>query len=128
MTYKALAILHLATILPAFLIATYLLSRRKGDAQHRMLGRCYMLLMLISATVTLFMPAQVGPALMGHFGFIHLLSLLVFYAIPAALLGIRSNNIAKHKRAMIMLYVGGLLIAGSFALMPGRMLHDYLFA
>lgn len=28
---------------------------------------------------------------------------------------------------MISLYVGGLLIAGSFTLMPGRLLHGWVF-
>ena len=29
--------------------------------------------------------------------------------------------------SMISTYVGGILIAGSFALMPGRLLNDWLF-
>jgi len=28
---------------------------------------------------------------------------------------------------MIGVYVGGILIAGTFALMPGRLLHEWLF-
>jgi len=42
MTYLQLAYLHLATIVPAFLIGTALLFMRKGTPRHRLLGRIYM--------------------------------------------------------------------------------------
>jgi uncharacterized membrane protein len=61
MQYYYLAYSHLATIVPAFLIGTYLLIRRKGTPNHKLLGKIYMALMLVTATITLFMPAQVGP-------------------------------------------------------------------
>jgi uncharacterized membrane protein len=47
--------------------------------------------------------------------------------VPAAYIHARRGNIAKHRSAMIGLYVGGILIAGSFAFMPGRLLHSWLF-
>ena len=127
MTYLQLAYAHLATIVPAFLIGTVLLFMRKGTPVHRLLGRIYMPLMLVTATITLFMPALVGPQLLGHFGFIHGFSLLVFYSVPTAYVNARRGNIAAHRGAMIGLYVGGILIAGSFALMPGRLLHEWIF-
>ncbi|WP_020406298.1 DUF2306 domain-containing protein [Hahella ganghwensis] len=93
MTYLQLAYLHLLTIIPAFFIATYLLLVRKGTLVHRKLGPVYMLLMMVSAVVTLFMPAAIGPALFQHFGFIHLLSLLVLYSVPTAYIAIRQGNV-----------------------------------
>ena len=39
--------------------------------------------MLVTAVTTLFMPAMVGQMLFGHFGFIHLFSLLTAYWYPA---------------------------------------------
>ncbi|WP_346836559.1 DUF2306 domain-containing protein [Microbulbifer sp. SAOS-129_SWC] len=128
MIYLHLAYWHLATIVPAFFIGTYLLLRRKGTPGHRLLGKLYMLLMLATALITLFMSAQVGPTLFHHFGFIHIFSLLVLYSVPAAYLAVRSGNIKKHRGNMVGLYIGGLLLAGSFALMPGRLLHGWVFA
>lgn len=125
--YLPLAYGHLATVVPAFAIGTYLMIRRKGTPMHRLLGKLYMVLMLITAAITLFMPALVGPTLWGHFGFIHLFSLLVFFSVPSAYFAARSHNVKSHKGSMIGLYVGGILIAGSFALMPGRLLHVWLF-
>ena len=128
MDYDQLATLHLASVLPAFVIGTLLLRGRKGTPLHKKLSRIYLPLMIISALITLLMPARVGPALFGHFGFIHSLSLLTLYAAPSAYLAARRGNIQAHRKYMIGLYIGGLLIAGSLALMPGRMLHKFLFS
>lgn len=127
MTYLQLTYLHLATVLPAFLIGTWLLLNHKGTPLHRLLGKTYMVLMLCTAVITLFMPAAVGMRLLNHFGFIHLFSVLTIYAVPAAYLAARRHNVKSHRANMISLYVGGLVIAGSFAFAPGRLLHRWLF-
>ena len=128
MPYQQLAYVHLATIVPAFFIGTYLMVQAKGTDRHRFLGRIYMLLMLLTACVTLFMEAQVGPQLFNHFGFIHLFSLLVLYSVPKAYFALKKKQLSTHKYSMIGVYFGGLLIAGFFAFMPGRMLHNWLFS
>ena len=125
--YETLSFIHLSAIGPAFVIATYMMFTRKGTGIHKILGRTYMLLMLFTAVVTMFMSARVGPTLFDHFGFIHLLSLLVFYTVPAAYFAIKSGNVKKHRFYMINLYVGGLLVAGSFTLLPGRFLGNLIF-
>jgi uncharacterized membrane protein len=127
-TYLLLAYAHLATIVPAFAIGTWLMFSRKGSAKHRGWGKAYMALMLVSAGFSLFMPAVVGPRFLNHFGFIHLFSISVFFTIPMALRAAMRHDIRTHQGNMIGLYVGGLLIAGAFAFTPGRMLHTWLFA
>jgi uncharacterized membrane protein len=127
-TYLPLAYAHLATVLPAFVIGTYMMFARKGDRFHRALGKGYMVLMLVTATISLFMPAVVGPRLLNHFGFIHLFSVLAIVSVPQAYLAAKRHDIKAHKSSMIGLYVGGLIIAGGFAFMPGRLLHSWLFA
>ena len=127
MTYMQLAYLHLATIIPAFLLGTYLLINHKGTPKHKLLGKLYMLLMLFTAIVTLFMSAEVGPTIFNHLGFIHLFSFLVLYSVPSAYFAAKNNNIKKHRGNMIGLYVGGILIAGAFTLAPGRLIHSWLF-
>lgn len=126
--YLQLVYFHLGTVFPAFLIGTYLLFSHKGTPGHKLFGKIYMLLMLFTALITLFMSAEVGPTFLGHFGFIHLLSFMVLYSVPTAYLAARSGNIKKHRANMIGLYVGGILVAGIFTLMPGRMLHDWFIA
>ena len=128
MSYMTLAYVHLATVVPCFLVGAWLLLRRKGTTVHKRFGRVYAVLILCTALVTLAMPALVGPRLLNHFGFIHLFSVLVLVCVPAALYSIRHGNVAAHRGHMVGVYVGGILIAGSFALMPGRLLHGWLFA
>jgi uncharacterized membrane protein len=127
MSYMVLVYLHLATVVPAFLIGTYLLLCRKGTAVHKQLGKIYMLLMLLTASITLLMSAELGPVILNHFGFIHLFSLLVIYSVPAAFVAARKHNVKTHRNNMIGVYVGGILIAGGFAFVPGRLLHSWLF-
>ncbi len=127
MTYLQLAYIHLATVLMAFVLGAYLLLNKKGTASHRQIGKYYMLLMMLTAVVALFMQAQVGPRFLGHFGYIHLFCVLVLYSVPAAYVAARNGNLTKHKANMVGVYVGGILIAGAFTLMPGRLLHQWLF-
>ncbi len=127
MTYMQLTYLHLGSLVPAFVIGTYLLLNRKGTPVHRFLGKIYMGLMLFTAFITLFMEALVGPKFLNHFGFIHLLSLFVLYTVPTSYRAIRVGNIKLHKRKMVGLYVGALLVAGAFTLSPGRLIHTWLF-
>lgn len=86
-----------------------------------------MVLMLATGLITLTMPAEVGPRVLNHFGFIHAFSFLTLYSVPAAYFAIRRGNIKVHRANMIGLYLGGILVAGAFALSPGRMLHEWLF-
>ena len=127
MTYMQLTYLHLGSLVPAFVIGSYLLLNRKGTTVHKFLGKIYMGLMLFTAFITLFMEALVGPKFLNHFGFLHLLSLFVLYTVPTAYRAIRVGNIKLHKRKMVGLYVGALLVAGAFTLSPGRLIHTWLF-
>ena len=86
-----------------------------------------MILMLITAIITLLMPAQVGPSILNHFGWIHLFSFLTIYTIPTAYLAIKKGNVKVHKRKMILLYFGAIIIAGGFTFTPGRYLYHLFF-
>ncbi|MGA1363816.1 MAG: DUF2306 domain-containing protein [Schleiferiaceae bacterium] len=122
-------LIHLATILPAAVLGTYLLLARKGSPIHRQLGKAYMTLMGFTAVWTLFLPAEFGPRLWNHFGMLHLLSVLTAWTVPTAWRAARRGDIRGHRSAMIQLYVGGILIAGAFAVLgQGRYLNQLLFS
>ncbi len=127
MTYLQLTYLHLATILPAFVIGVFQMLGRKGTPIHKFLGKTYMVLMLATSLITLAMPAQIGPKLLNHFGFIHLFSFLTLYGVPGAYFAARRHDLKTHRANMIGLFFGGILIAGVFAFSPGRMLYEWLF-
>lgn len=127
MSYENLMFIHLSTVLPAFVLGTTSLILKKGTKIHKTIGKIYMILMLVTATITLFMSAAVGPTLFNHFGWIHLFSFLTIYTVPTAYLAIKKGDVKTHKRKMIILYVGAILIAGGFTFMPGRYLHSVFF-
>jgi len=119
--------IHLATILPAFVLGTISFLLKKGTKTHKYIGRVYMLLMLFTAIVTLFMPAYVGPKLFNHFGWIHSFSLLTIYTVPTAYTAIKRGDVKAHKGKMIGLYIGAILVAGAFTFMPGRYIYQLFF-
>ena len=127
MKYIDLMYLHLVTVVPCFFIGTMLLLIKKGTNIHKSFGRVYMILMLFTALVTLFMPAEVGPKFLNHFGYIHSFSFLTIYTVPTAYWAIKKGNIKSHKRKMVLLYFGAILIAGGFTFTPGRYLHQLFF-
>ncbi|SMP13882.1 Uncharacterized membrane protein [Algoriphagus winogradskyi] len=118
---------HLATVVPCIFIGAYLLLSKKGGKVHRTLGKIYMILMLLTAFIAIFLEAQVGPKLVNHFGYIHLFCLLVFWTVPTAYLAIRKGKVKTHQRKMILLYIGAIILAGGFTLAPGRYLHEVFF-
>ena len=119
---------HVATVVPAALIGTWLIFfSRKGAPLHRALGYTYLTLMTVTAISTLWVHQLMpnGP----FFGLspIHLLIPLVFFGVYNAIMGARTHNIARHRYAMLSVYIGGILIAGGFTFFPGRIMHAVVF-
>jgi uncharacterized membrane protein len=116
--------IHLATILPAFVLGTWLIFLSiKGSRPHRAAGAVYMGLMLISATAAIFIQ-EVRP---GRFSWLHLFVLLTYWGVARALWAVRQKDIPAHKGAMYGLYIGGLVIAGALTFAPGRIMYRLFF-
>lgn len=113
--------LHLATVLPALPLGLWILLARKGDGQHKFLGRIWGVLMLVTALDSLLIRD-----LTGTLGPIHIFSIVTLISIPIGVWQIRRGNPEGHRRAMSGPYIG-LVVAGLFALTPGRMLGELLF-
>ena len=120
--------IHVATVLPAFLLGTYqIFLSRKGAPFHRAIGYVYLALMSVTSIAALFVQSLMpkGPFL--GFSPIHLLVPLTLFGVVGALRGAWTHNIRMHRSAMIWVYVGGLLIAGGLTLLPGRIMHRVVF-
>lgn len=121
--------IHLVTVLPAAVLGAYLMLARKGSTVHRRLGKAYMVLMGFTALWTLLLPAEFGPRLWNHFGLLHLLSVLTAWTVPTAWRAAKRGDVRGHRNAMIQLYLGGILIAGTFAVLgQGRYLNLLFFS
>ncbi len=113
---------HLAATLAALALGMAMLVRRKGTVWHKRLGWLWVLLML-TAAVSSFRITGVS----GSFSPIHALSLLVLILVPAAVIAIRRGKVATHRKAMISLFIGALIIPGLFTLLPARLLGGLVF-
>lgn len=123
--------LHVVTVVPAFLLGTWLLFlSRQGTPRHRLIGKIYLGLMAVTALAALFIRSfsdasvAAGPF---RLGLIHLFVPLTVHGIYGAFATIRAGDVRGHKAAMRGLYFGGLIVAGLLAFAPGRIMHRMFF-
>ena len=116
--------LHLLTVVPAAVIGGWLIARSiKGSPPHRAWGKAYMVLMLATAVISVFIH-ELNP---GGFSLLHLVVPLTIYGIWAGWHAIRGGDARGHRRIMAIVYITAILLAGGFTLTPGRLLHDVFF-
>lgn len=65
---------------------------------------------------------------LGNYSWIHGLSIFVLVMLPLGVLAARRHRVSAHRETMIGLFLGALVIAGLFILMPGRIMHQVVFA
>jgi uncharacterized membrane protein len=65
--------------------------------------------------------------LIGPFSPIHLLSIFTLAILPLAVWHARRHRVERHRKAMTSIFVGALVIAGLFTLLPGRIMHHVVF-
>jgi len=114
---------HTIAALVALAVGAGVLLARKGTMPHVWFGRIWVALMLVVA-LSSFWIQSLWP---GRFSLIHILSILTLASLPYAIWMRRRGNIAGHKRAMIGTFLG-LLIAGGFTFLPGRLMHEIFSA
>jgi uncharacterized membrane protein len=115
--------LHIAAALLALLLGTVQLVGMKGTGVHRLIGWTWVVAMVTVAISSLFI-RQINP---GSFSLIHLLSGWTLIALPMALFAIRRGRVARHASGMTWTFVGGLIVAGAFTFLPGRLLWEVFF-
>ena len=123
--------LHVVTVVPAFVLGTWLLFlSRKGTPRHRLIGKVYLALMAMTALAALcirsFSDASVavGPL---RLGLIHLFVPLTVHGIHGAFATIRAGDVRGHRAAMRGLYFGAMVVAGLLAFAPGRIMFRMFF-
>lgn len=112
--------IHVAGAIVALAAGTAVALLPKGTPLHRRIGWVFVLAMAVVALSSLLIARS------GHFSAIHLLTLLTLVSLPYAVLSRRRGNIAAHRSAMIGLLVG-LVVAGGFTMVPGRLMHAVTF-
>lgn len=113
--FTPLILIHLFAALAAVLIGAFVMVQTKGSARHRLLGRIWVGLILLTAISSFWLRRD------GHFSWIHLLSVWTIVSIVIAVQAIRRHDVQRHLRFMRGSYVS-LLVAGVFTLLPFRRL------
>jgi uncharacterized membrane protein len=116
--------LHVAAALAAFLLGGVQLLAPKGTLPHRAMGYVWAALLAFVA-LSSFWIHRIHQ--FGDFSLIHLLSIFTLLVLPLAILKARRHDVARHRRSMVLLYVGALVIAGAFTLLPHRLMHQVVF-
>jgi len=115
---------HAFAALGAFALGAFQLAAPKGTIPHRLFGWIWATLLFVVAVSSFFIH-QIR--LWGPWSPIHLLSLFTLVMLPLAVLRARRHEVERHRRAMTSMFVGALVIAGAFALLPGRIMHEVVF-
>jgi uncharacterized membrane protein len=115
---------HAFAAMSAFVLGLVQFAAPKGTLPHRTIGFIWVGLMLLVAGSSFWINhlRWVGP-----WGPIHLLSIFALVMLPLAVWKAHSHQVTAHRRIMISLFVGALLIAGLLTLLPGRVMHKVIF-
>jgi uncharacterized membrane protein len=113
---------HLATVMLAVALTPVILLMRRGTRLHRTMGAVWIVAMLFTAIVSLFV-RTIRP---GHLSPIHFFSFLTLVTVPRALWFAHTHQIDRHRRAVLGTIIGALMIAGWLTFPFGRMLGRWL--
>jgi uncharacterized membrane protein len=115
---------HAFAAMAAFALGVVQLAAPKGTIPHRTIGWIWVALMAAIAASSFWIN---GIRLIGPFSPIHLLSIFTLAMLPLAVLHARRHRVERHRKAMTGIFIGALVIAGLFTLLPARVMHAVVF-
>ncbi len=110
--------IHVIAALAAVVLGAVLMTWRKGRALHRIGGWVWVAAMAVVAGSSFFIVGLNGD----RWSLIHILSGWTAIALPLAVIAARRHKVVQHRRAMMGLFYGGLLLAGLLNFIPGRLI------
>lgn len=115
---------HVTAAVTTLAIGTFLMFAPKGFRLHRTFGWAWVIAMALTAGSTFFIQAIFQNA----YSPIHALSAWTLLGLPFGIAAVKRRDVKKHRKMMTDMFVGGMLIAGLFSLLPGRMMWHVFFA
>jgi uncharacterized membrane protein len=116
--------LHAFAAMAAFALGLVQFAAPKGTLPHRTIGWIWVALMAVVA-ISSFWIHQLR--LLGPFSPIHLLSIFTLLMLPLGVWRAHRHQVDGHRRVMVLTFLGALVIAGLFTLVPGRIMHAVVF-
>jgi uncharacterized membrane protein len=115
---------HAFAAMAAFALGLVQFAAPKGTLPHRTIGWIWVGLMAVVAVSSFWIHTI---RLVGPFSPIHLLSITTLVVLPLAVWRAHTHRVADHRRMMILLFAGALVVAGVLTLLPGRVMHKVVF-
>lgn len=115
---------HAIAAMAAFGLGLIQFAAPKGTLPHRTIGWVWVILMTLVAGSSAFIHTICS---FGGFSLIHGLSISTLAVLPIGVMHARRHRVGDHRRTMSALFLGALVIAGGFTMIPGRIMHDVAF-
>ena len=116
--------IHAFAAMAAFALGIVQLAAPKGTLPHRTIGWIWVALMVL-VSVTAFWIHELR--LWGPWSPIHLLAIFTLVTLPLGVLYAKRHRVANHRKVMIAIFTGALVIAGLFTFVPGRIMYAVVF-
>lgn len=114
---------HVLAACLALLVGLVQLTLAKGTRSHRQTGWLWIVLMAVVALSSFSIHTI---QLVGPWSPIHLLSIFTLVMLWKGIRAGKEGKSKEHAYTMMALFVFALLGAGSFTLLPGRIMHQVL--
>jgi uncharacterized membrane protein len=116
--------LHAFAAMSAIMLGLVQFAAPKGTLPHRTLGGIWVAIMFVVAISSFFIHQL---RVWGPWSPIHLLSIFTLVMLPLGVWRAHNHQVQRHRWTMISIFLGALMIAGLFTLVPGRIMHAVFF-
>lgn len=122
---------HAMSAMAGFALGAIQLIAPKGTLPHRAIGVVWIVLLTLVTVSSAFIIDRRAPdePFMAHFSWIHIFTILTAVGLVHGVWFLLRGGpqLKFHRGPFIGIFIGGLVIAGFFAFMPGRIMHAVLF-
>ena len=122
---------HAFGAITAFFLGVVQFVAPKGTLPHKTIGVVWLLLMTAIAVSSIFVRPSLFPGLpiTQWFSFIHIFTIVTLWGVihGSYFLLRGGSSLKNHSRPFRGIFIGGLVIAGAFAFLPGRIMGEVAF-
>ncbi len=123
--------LHAFSAIAAFILGVIQFSAPKGTLPHKTLGAVWIGLMSAVAASSIFIRPAFYPGLpvTQWFSPIHIFTVLTIFGLIGGVHHLAGGGagLKRHKGPFMGIFIGGLIIAGALAFLPGRIMYKVAF-
>jgi uncharacterized membrane protein len=122
---------HAFGAMAAFILGVIQIVAPKGTLPHKSIGALWIAVMTVVAATSAFIlrPAAPGTPYLERLSVIHLfIPITAFGLVSGSMILLRGGpRLKAHAWPFISVFIGGLIVAGALAFLPGRIMHEVAF-